>query len=94
MRKFIISFEFQKISFSAKVNVIKSDNIIFYTITLLQNDFLFELNGIRLTFIKDAKGFTLMLVYEDNSFEIVPWEIKLAYLDNSGSIYRDVFSLS
>src|SRR4051794_31009527 len=51
MKKFIITFEFQRLQFSAKLHVIRKDKLMIYRMRLLQSDFAYELNGITLNFV-------------------------------------------
>jgi hypothetical protein len=94
MKKFIIGFEYKGFSFSAKVLLYKSGGSILYSIVVGQSslDHLFEERP--LAFIQEGNGFLLLLLRDDNGYDILTWQIRTEFADETQMPYRKAFSLS
>jgi len=94
MKKFIISFDFKGLIFSAKVLVKKIEGITLFSATLIACELDFLLRKATLFFMQKSKGYELIIFKKDRTFEIVEWKINAQYIDKSDIMKPYGFSLS
>ncbi|MDB5247955.1 MAG: hypothetical protein JWQ40_2349 [Segetibacter sp.] len=94
MKKFIISFDFKGLIFSAKVLVKKIAGMTLFSTTLITCELDFLLRKATLIFMQKAKGYELIIFKKDRSYEIVEWKIIAQYVDKSDFMKPHGFSLS
>lgn len=94
MKKFIISFNYEGLPFTGKVSVNKVSNSIVYTVVITESMHEKVLENKPLIFLKDDKGYQLAVLDPNRQVEIIPWKIKLEYIDKSRVAIAETFSLS
>ena len=94
MRKFIISFDYKGILFSAKVLVKRSGGKTIISTKLINRELVFFLDSGIFMFIQHKRGFKLILLKKDRSFEELDWRVKLEYLDKSTIVDLESFCMS
>ena len=94
MRKYIISFNYKEIGFSAKVLVKKVNGVTIISASLLSFELDFLLNKATLIFIQQGKGYQLLLLKKDRSREVVDWKLTAEFRDKSTIFPITAFGLS
>lgn len=94
MKKFIISFDFKGLIFSAKVLVKRIAGVTLFSTTLIGCELDFLLRKATLIFLQKSKGYELIIFKKDRTYEIVEWKIIAQYVDKSDIMKPYSFSLS
>jgi hypothetical protein len=94
MRKYIISFNYKEIEFSAKVLVKRVNGLTIISATLMSCELEFLLGKATIVFIQKNKGYELLLMKKDRTCEVVTWKLTAEFRDKSTIIPLTGFSLS
>lgn len=94
MRKYIITFNYKEIEFSAKVVVKKVFGKSIIATTLLNCELDFLLSKSTFIFFEKGETYELLLVKKDGICEILKWSLSLEYNDKFPLTPSGGFSLS
>jgi hypothetical protein len=94
MKKFIISFNYEGFPFTGKVSVNKVANSIVYTVVVTESANDSVIANKPLIFLRDDRGYQLAILDPNKYVEIIPWRIKMEYVDKSRVAIAETFSLS
>ena len=94
MRKYIISFNYKEIEFSAKVLVKKVGSKTIISASLINSELDFLLSKSTIVFIQKGQGYHLLLLKKDRTCEVVDWKLTAEFTDRSTILPITGFSLS
>lgn len=94
MRRYIISFDYKEIEFTAKVLVKTVYGRSIFSTTLINCELDFLLSRASIILTEKADCFELMLIKKDNTCEVLPWRMNAEFKDKSPVLPSSGFSLS
>ncbi len=99
MKKFIVTFDYNGFSFTAKVFIRKHGKTIIYSTQLVEDCLGFMFNSKELIFARENNGYKMMLFSgatrntPQTAIEL-DWHIKNEYVDKANSLHKTSFSMS
>lgn len=99
MKKFIVTFNYNGFSLSAKVFISRQGNAIVYSTKLMEDYLGYMFSNKELVFTKEDDGYKMSLFSgatrtAGQTFTNLDWHIKNEYVDPVDTLYEKTFSMS